>query len=391
MARIARLHVRNFRSIDDLTLDLDETVTLLVGPNGAGKSNIIDAISFIADAVTVGLDAAIGQRDGIGAIRRRTPVARHGLSGRPPDVRVEIQVRVDRTPVRWGYGLTIGARSGGAWYVKEEWISRRGKLVFHVTEKDGVKVGPDDMSVDDQRLAFPVMGRKATGPLVEALQSFRRFDVSPAALRAPQAFSQAQRLEPAGTNLNHVWSTLVAEQPDLAHRIIDLLGQVLPQVVDIRAQTIGRYKTLEADFELDDGRRVTVDGAGLSDGTLRALALLVAVYQPAPTSLIAVEEPEKALHPYAAELLFNALLSARKSPPLLISTHSPNILSSDRFDLSMLRVVEWRDGHTVVGPIADELVQDVTDRLTSAPDLLVEGSLTLDAAPSRRRSLRPSR
>lgn len=397
MTRITRLHVRNFRSIEALTLDLDKKATLLVGPNGAGKSNVIDALSFIADAIGLGLDAAIGNRDGIDAIRRRPPT--HGTHRRPLDVRLELEVirpisfslgseEVDRKC--WGYGFTLGSK-GGIWSVKEEWASRAGRLVLH-RKDSAIMVGPSELVLDDQRLIAPLLSRAETGPILETLKSFRRFDISPDALRAPQSFSQSQRLESDGANLNHVWSILTAEHPELAARVVRLLGQITPCVSALRAQTIGRYKALIADFRLHDGRTVSVDGAGLSDGTLRALALLVAVYQPAPLSLVAVEEPEKALHPHAAELLFDALMSADDSPPLLVSTHSPSILTSSAFELSMLRVVEWRDGRTVVGPVAADLVADVTARLTTAPELLVEGTLTLDDDAIRsNRSLRPSR
>lgn len=408
MTRITRLHVKNFRSIKALTLDLEKTVTLLVGPNGAGKSNIIDAVSFIADAMNMGLDAAIGRRDGIDAIRRRT--SSHGArGGRVGDVRVEIEMHdpppsSSRTAVanilkighklpkssRWGYGFNLAARAGGGWYVKEEWIARDGRLIFH-RSKGIIEAGPKDLTIDDQRLSAPLLPRHDSGPITSALASFRRFDIAPDALRAPQPFSQTRRLESDGTNLNHIWSILTSNDPDITDRIVILLSQITPQIAAIRSQTIGRYKVLEADFRLRDGDTVTVDGAGLSDGTLRALALLVAVYQPDLLSLIAVEEPEKALHPHAAELLFDALLSADESPPLLISTHSPSILASERFALSMLRVVEWRDGCTIAGPVTEDLVEDIAARLTTAPDLLTEGNLTLDESPRSHRSLRPSR
>lgn len=381
MTRITRLHVKNFRSIEALTLDLAESVTLLVGSNGAGKSNIIDAVSFIADALTLGLDAAIGRRDGIDAIRRRTPSpAKHG---QPLDVSVEIET----SRPQYGYGFTLGTHADAEWYIKEEWIARAGHLIFHRSEGI-ITSGPHDLAFDDQRLAAPLLPRLESGPITDALATFRRFDIAPDALRAPQPFSQARHLEPDGTNLNHIWSMLAAEHRE---RIVQLLSQVTPQIAAIRSQTIGRYKALEADFRLRDGDTVTIDGAGLSDGTLRALALLVAVYQPAALALIAVEEPEKALHPHAAELLFDALLSADESPPLLISTHSPSILASERFELSMLRVVEWRDGCTIAGPVTQDLIEDIAARLTTAPDLLIEGNLTLDKRSRSHRSLRPSR
>lgn len=44
--RLLRIHLENFRSFRDTTIDLDD-VTVLVGPNDAGKSSIIEAIRFL--------------------------------------------------------------------------------------------------------------------------------------------------------------------------------------------------------------------------------------------------------------------------------------------------------------------------------------------------------
>ena len=41
--RISKLAIENFRSIEDITLDLPQ-VCALVGPNNAGKSNILEAL-----------------------------------------------------------------------------------------------------------------------------------------------------------------------------------------------------------------------------------------------------------------------------------------------------------------------------------------------------------
>lgn len=46
--RIRQIHLENFRSYEELTLDLDSGVTAFVGPNGAGKTNILEAIHVLA-------------------------------------------------------------------------------------------------------------------------------------------------------------------------------------------------------------------------------------------------------------------------------------------------------------------------------------------------------
>jgi len=44
--RITWLHIQNFRSVKDLSIDLGET-TVLIGQNNAGKTAIIDAVCIV--------------------------------------------------------------------------------------------------------------------------------------------------------------------------------------------------------------------------------------------------------------------------------------------------------------------------------------------------------
>ncbi|MCP4661868.1 MAG: ATP-binding protein [bacterium] len=83
--------------------------------------------------------------------------------------------------------------------------------------------------------------------------------------------------------------------------------------------------------------------SNISNGTLRALALLVAVLQPASNhggtgSLIGIEEPEKAIHPAAVAALGDAFLDASQATQVMVSTHSPDFLDNEahpgRCDLS---------------------------------------------------------
>ena len=217
------------------------------------------------------------------------------------------------------------------------------------------------------------------------------YSVDAAALRTPQSAGDDLTLMPRGENLSKVWARLVRERPARAARIVALLSQVVPGLRDIQSQALGRFHILSAALETADGRAVHIDSHGLSDGTLHALALLVAVYTNNPRQfLIALEEPEAALHPHAAGLLFEALLSAPERPQLVISTHSPFILESAELDVSMIRVVQWHDGETIAGRVAADQRQDIADHLTTGAELLVEGSLAPEVGSLGTQRLRPA-
>ena len=80
---ITRVQIKNFRSIAEADVTLGP-LTVLVGRNGAGKSNFVDALRFVRDALKFGLEGAIAQRNGIGALRRWSS------HGRPHEIQITI-------------------------------------------------------------------------------------------------------------------------------------------------------------------------------------------------------------------------------------------------------------------------------------------------------------
>lgn len=47
--RLKSVEIRNFRSINDITVDFDPTCRVLVGINESGKSNILNALALLSD------------------------------------------------------------------------------------------------------------------------------------------------------------------------------------------------------------------------------------------------------------------------------------------------------------------------------------------------------
>jgi len=69
---ITRLHVRNFKSLRELDIQLGG-ISILVGPNMAGKSNILDMFRFLHDVFFPkpgfdGVSLALAQRGGVNEI-----------------------------------------------------------------------------------------------------------------------------------------------------------------------------------------------------------------------------------------------------------------------------------------------------------------------------------
>jgi predicted ATPase len=66
----------------------------------------------------------------------------------------------------------------------------------------------------------------------------------------------------------------------------------------------------------------------ISDGTLKFLSLLAALFHPRTPPLMCIEEPEVGLHPEALQLVAEALLEASESMQLIVTTHSDALVDS---------------------------------------------------------------
>jgi len=77
-----------------------------------------------------------------------------------------------------------------------------------------------------------------------------------------------------------------------------------------------------------------------SDGTLKMLAYLLLLHDPAPPPFIGIEEPENYLHPRLLPELAEECRAAVASTQLLVTTHSPFFLNGLRPE--EVRVL-WRD------------------------------------------------
>lgn len=115
IAPIRSVRIQNFRSVRDLTLDLDEHVTVFFGANAAGKTTLLEAVAI-----------------GLGAVVARVPKAT-GLSfANHGDIRVpwkDEHASHEKRGVECPFArVTVSAANGLAWDVtKHRWAGDKAK------------------------------------------------------------------------------------------------------------------------------------------------------------------------------------------------------------------------------------------------------------------------
>ncbi len=118
----------------------------------------------------------------------------------------------------------------------------------------------------------------------------------------------------------------------------------------------------------------------ISDGTLRALGVLTALFQgrmggDSQVSLVGIEEPEAGLHPHAAAVLLGALQDASVTTQVVVTTHSADLLYSDDIDIDSLLAVVAEDGVTTIGTVDEFGRSIIRDQLMTAGELLHQNLL----------------
>ncbi|MFN8635075.1 MAG: AAA family ATPase [Chloroflexota bacterium] len=384
------MRLKNFRSIADCDVELGP-LTLLVGPNGSGKSNLLKALDLIRDALENGLEIAIKRQGGMDSLLSR-------WAFRDPCARLSIHIDLDLSDGRSGsFGLVLKrTRPGGYTIVKE---SFRVMMAPPSTSFEELSVSETERTWTNTRsitssetLASPptvlTLPRYADhvhfGPVYRALLGVSFYSLQESSMRQPQSPDSGERLLGNGSNVVSVFERLLDVNEDgwmPAERIVDWLGAITPGIVGIAAPVLDGYQVLRFEQLLEDGARpFTFSANEMSFGTIRALGVLVALYQGcmkggSPVTLVAIEEPESAVHPGAATALVEAMDEASLTTQILATTHSASMLDHEDFDVNILRAVVRKNGRTVIGPIDASSRQVLDEALYSAGELLDMGHL----------------
>ena len=379
---ITKVALRNYKSIAACDVQL-RPLMFLVGPNGAGKSNFLDSLRFVADALNSSLDHAIRDRGGINDVRRR--------SGGHPN---HFSIRLDFTLPEGAtghYAFRISARPRGEYEVQREecrlWSAQlpTQEEYFHVENgtvtKTSMEVAP--AASTDRLYLVNASGLEEFRPVYEAFSQMGFYSLNPDKIRDLQSPDPGDLLIRDGSNLA---SVLVQLSPSVKERIEEYLATVVPGVHGVKVKKFGPKETLEFRQDVAGAKHPWRFLANnMSDGTLRVLGILVALFQGDPDTkkrvlLIGIEEPEIALHPAAAGVLLDGLQDAAAKTQIIITSHSPDLLDNKELDPESILAVEARDGTTIIAGV-DEVGRSVLrDRLYTTGELLRLDQLQPDLA-----------
>ena len=368
---ITRVALRNYKSIAACDVKL-QPLTFLVGPNGAGKSNFLDSLRFVADALNSSLDHAIRNRGGIDDIHCRS-------GGRPKHFSIRLDFTLSEGSTGH-YAFRIGDFSRGRYKVQtEECVLRSAQRptqedCFYVKNgtvtKTNLEVAP--AAAKDRLYLVNASGLKEFRLVYEAFSQMGFYTFNLDKIKDLQAPGQGNLLTRDGSNLASVFKQL---SPSVKERIKEYLVTVVPSVDKIEARKYGPKEGLVFTQKAARTETQRFLANNMSDGTLRAFGILVALFQgnsdlKKHVMLVGIEEPEGALHPAAAGVLLDALREAADKTQIIITSHSPDLLDDKDLDPESILAVEARDGITVIADIDEAGRSVLHDRLYTTGELL---------------------
>lgn len=378
---LTRVVLRNYKSIAACDVRLGP-LTYLVGANGAGKSNFLDALHLVRDALTGSLDSALSERGGLSAVRRLSS----GRRGRPTNFGIRLEFRL-RSGQPGYYAFNVGALSGRGYEVQKEECVLEGVgegpfYTFFKLERGELKDSSEATfpAVTSDRLALvSVSGLSVFRPIFDALTAMGFYNLNPKLIRELQKPQDGRLLKPEGENIASVIGHLERTAPESMRIIQEYLQTVVPMVRGVKRTPVGPMESLS--FRQDMAGELLAQN--MSDGTLRALGVLTALFQGNPDhapTVIGIEEPETALHPAASGALREALQRASKRTQIIVTSHSPDLLDDVSLSADALLAVVANAGVTRIATIDEASRIALRDHLFSAGELLRLNQLAPDPA-----------
>ena len=345
--QIEYLRLKNFRAFRDVTMKDIPRFCVLVGANGTGKSTLFSVFAFLRDAMASNVNTALAR---LGGSRGLQEVRSRNSTG-PIEIELKIRTELrDKRSTLITYELHIDEEGGRAVVAREILRYRRGSrgqpwrfLDFQRGAGDAVTNELDSVE-DESELTREAQTLKSPDILaIKGLAQFERFpgvvalgdlienwhlsDFHISRARPEAEAGYAEHLSREGENLSLVVEYLYRNHQERFREVLDRLKLRVPGVTNVEAKTTEEGRVL---LKFQDGAFEDPFLARyVSDGTIKMLAYLVLLYDPAPHPLLCVEEPENQLYPSLLWDLAEEFRSyASRGGQVFVTTHSPDFLNA---------------------------------------------------------------
>jgi predicted ATPase len=313
---LARFEVQHYKSLYDVKVDL-EPLTVFIGPNGSGKSNICESLAVLSKLLeivsgvpslspTQSLQQAITE---VGSKGHPKSKFWHGVADH----------------FRWSVSSQEFSASNAATN-SELWIDLSYLQPKSILATDGKQGNPWSSTAEAKKLLAQTSYLRR--PLAGALKAVKVYDFSPTNLSSNSATPNMTR---AGDGLVSSLVDILHSNRNKFNELENRFSRLVPNIqqIELPRQTNQTF-TLEL---VDKFSNHHIPASDISDGTLRILAFLTAIYQHETPSILCFEELENGVHPWLLHKMMELLKIVStegvtgKPVQVIITTHSPVLLN----------------------------------------------------------------
>lgn len=360
---------------EQTTIVLNPRVNLLLGINGSGKTAFINSLRLLFEGIVGnGLNKLInGRWGGFGEIVNanngnfRKDFFKLQFVFSADMVKRQIPDSPFKTDLK--YEITIHSKGGQGYSVEEtlESISKRentDKPFVYLTNKAGmgrisvrdgkpqnrnakINLEPYSGDFEDQELiASQALDKKRYLPIyvfrqiISQMSIYNYFDTEK--LKAPLSYNSEPRLEEDGTNLPYLLSRIHREDDEMYRELENSLRKVNPNFKEICFEPYAAQLYLSLK---EKNIKKSIGIKFLSEGTIQYLLLLSIFFNKNRGKIVALDEPERGLHPDMIKSVGDMLKFAAKDSQMIVATHSPLLLN--QFELEDIIVFEKNENNSV--------------------------------------------
>jgi predicted ATPase len=395
---IKQLTVKNWKSFEEATFYVDP-LTILIGANASGKSNLLDAFLFLQRiSANVGISQAISGDVNL-------PPLRGGLEWvcRKPENRFTIEAIIEKSEKQdycYTISCTVNDVKAEVFYESLSVLTYSGKNktprekhLFKTAQEEANTPGVPTYfytgtqgrgkRIDLNRTHCILSQADALNLRKEVIEGIKKvlselqrifvFDPVPSHMRDYKPFSDT--LQADGSNIAGVLAGLETERKNEVEMTLTHYLKDLPEkdVKRVWAEPVGKFNT-DAMLYCEEGwgrQTNEVDARGMSDGTLRYLAIMMALLTRKENGLLIIEEIDNGLHPARADILVDMLktLGKKRHIDIVVTTHNPALLDAAGNTMVPFITVVHRDeksGSSILTPL---------EEIEQLPKLMAGGSL----------------
>jgi AAA15 family ATPase/GTPase len=330
---LKRVSIQNFKSLKDVTLDLQK-VNLLIGPNNSGKTNFLKALEFFSKR----LEYFVNEKNSDNSFKNSDENL----------IRIEIvKDHYDDVFQYWDYekfefvfNRMPTKKQLSLWSSDSIDEPMRNDTIFAIDDKGFWNSISNEVFTNEPRKA--TVYTRPSRVFEEKRRDFLGYIIykpDPNKLDKAAPIGQNERLVNAdASNLVGFLDLMLSKYRKTVFSIIENdLHTCISEFDEIKLDDIAPTDELKKQHGDKSFKRIGLSNSKqdntywaneLSEGTLYFLALLCIIHQPNPPKLLLLEEPEKGIHPRRIKEVINFIfrLADDKDIQIIMTTHSPIVL-----------------------------------------------------------------